>query len=220
MHKLTPFLLAIVLFWSPANAQFSEALFSGQLLDQQTLKPIPFVHIVGVKTQVISNSNGVFSIEIQKGDSLTFSHINFERSSIQISEISDQVIPMYLKKKENLMQEVIIRDYLPEEELKQEMMAYKVPYTVEEINAVNNVEYSTLLYKKGYIPEMNSLDNFKNYMKEPQGVTLFSSDPSKGIIKSIKRPSQQNKSYYSSSLRLNKTKIDTTMIDQFFIQKK
>lgn len=103
------------------------------------------------------------------------------------------------------MQELIIRDYLPEEQLKQEMLEYEVEYTLEEVNAINNVQQSTILYKKGYVPEMNSLDNFKYYMKEPQGVTLFSSNPSKGLIKSLKRLSQQKKNYYPHSLRLNKT---------------
>lgn len=211
MLKPSVVFVLLFLYGYHATAQNSSVSVSGQVFDQQTQVPIPFVHILGRRTQSISDSNGNFSILVKKGDTLTFTHINFERYSIQISKVPERTIPIYLKKKENIMQEIIIRDYLPEEELKQEMINHVVKYSAEEVNALYNVEFSTILYKKGYVPEMNSLDNFKNYIKEPQGVTLFSSDPSKGIIKSIKKLT--NKTYYSGQLKLNKT--DTVLIHSF-----
>lgn len=197
-----------------SKSQSESKHISGQVLDKMTKDPVPFTHIVGKGRQVITNANGEFSIPVNIGDTLTFSHINFERNSILITDISERKIMIYLNAKENLLKEIVIRDYLPEEEFKQEIIKRKVQYTEDEVNAIQNVEYSTILYKKGYVPEMNSLDNFKNYMKEPQGVTLFSSDPSKGLIKSIQRLSQQDKN--SSPNRTWPNKTDTTTIYRFY----
>jgi len=118
-----------------------------------------------------------------------------------------------------VLPELIIREYLPEEELKNEIINHNVTISIEETNAINNVASSTILYLQGYVPEMNSLDNFKNYIKEPQGVTLFSSDPSKGLIKTIKRLSQQSKTFNQSRLNLNNIKSDTTQTELFLFPK-
>lgn len=204
--------LALSLIWTNVYGQGLKSKLSGQLLDHQTQTPIAFVHIVGSVEQTISDSKGMFSISTFKGDTIKFSHINFERYDIKISEIPERTIPIYLTKKETVLQEVIIRDYLLEDELKQEIIAYEVKTSKEEANAVYNVANSTVLYLQGYTPEMNSLDNFKNYIKEPKGVTLFSSDPSKGLIKSIKKLNQQNSYLDPYRLKLNKVKIDTAQI--------
>lgn len=213
MLKRLKLLLVAAMICSWVMAQQSE-IFYGQVVDSSSQEPIPFVHVIGSGVQTISDSQGFFSIRIAKGDTLTFSHINFEPYRMCITETTSQIITIRLKRKENLMQEIIVRDYSPEEELKQEMINHVVIYSMEEINAINNVEFSTILYKNGYVPEMNSLDNFKNYMKEPQGVTLFSSDPSKGLIKSIKRLSQQKKTYSPNTMNLNKT--DTVKLKSLF----
>ncbi|WP_420580450.1 hypothetical protein [Reichenbachiella sp.] len=217
MLKILILLLAICLFQVCAVAQNVSATLSGQVRDKQTSSSVPFTHIVGNERQSIANSNGEFSIQVSIGDTLTFSHINFDRYSILISDIPEKDIIIFLNRKENLMKEIVIRDYLPEAEFKQEIVEHEVKYTEAEANAIQNVEFSTLLYKKGYVPEMNSLDNFKNYLKEPQGVTLFSSDPSKGLLKSIKRLSQQSRTNRPFMLRLNK--IDTASIDEIRIPK-
>lgn len=215
MLKTLASLSVLCLLGTQAVAQNTSTMFSGQIVDAERFFPISFAHIVGNETQVIADADGNFSISVHIGDTLTFSHINFERYSLLITASPLQPIRVYMKKKENLMDEIIIRDYLLEEELKQEIVEHEVKYSEEEINAIQNVAFSTLLYKKGYVPEMNSLDNFKNYMKEPQGVSLFSSDPSKGLIKSIQRLSQQNKNSSSNRLRLNQT--DTTTIYRFYV---
>ncbi|WP_422360970.1 carboxypeptidase-like regulatory domain-containing protein [Reichenbachiella sp.] len=205
MLKTLILLLAISLLQFCTVAQNTSATLSGQVKDKESGDPVSFSHIVGNKRQIITNANGEFSIQVDIGDTLTFSHVNFERYSIFIADNPENDIIIFLSKKERLMQEIIIHDYLPEDEFKQEVVEHEVKYTEAEVNAMQNVEFSTLLYKKGYVPEMNSLDNFKNYMKEPQGVSLFSSDPSKGLIKSIQRLSTQNKTHYPNTLNLNKT---------------
>lgn len=212
MLKRTTILSGALLLCTSALAQLS-ATFAGQVIDAATGEPIPFVHIVGSNVQAISDYDGFFSLVIEEGDSLVFSHVNFEPYRMYISQLSKSTIAIRLKRKETLMQEIIIRDYLPEAELKQKMIEHEVIYTIEEINAVNNVAYSTILYKKGYIPEMNSLDNFKNYMKEPQGVTLFSTNPSKGIIKTIQRLRSKHNSYPEHDLK--PIKLDTAYINLF-----
>lgn len=215
MLKTLTLISVLCLLGKQAEAQNNIKVLSGQVVDAQSFLPISFAHIVGNEKQVIADADGNFSISVHIGDTLTFSHINFERYAILISASPLQPIQVYMKKKDYMMDEIVIRDYLLEEELKQQIVEHEVKYTEEEVNAIQNVAFSTLLYKKGYVPEMNSLDNFKNYMKEPQGVSLFSSDPSKGLIKSIQRLSQQNKNSSSDLFRLNKT--DTTTIYRFYI---
>lgn len=220
MLKTIPKLLLCILPSASVFAQNSGTLWSSQIVDKETHLPISFVHVIGAHEQVISDSKGVFSIQIQVGDTIRFSHINFERYGILVSGTSSIPTHIYLTKKENLLQEIIIHDYLPEEEFKQEIVEHEIGHTVEEVNAINNVAYSTMLYKKGYVPQMNSLDNFKNYIKEPQGVALLSSNPSKGLIKSFKKLKPADGSLSQSKMKLNRIKIDSLLVNHFLIPNK
>ena len=215
MLKTLILLLAISLLQVCAVAQNVPVTLSGHVRDKQTDAPVSFTHIVGNERQIIANSEGEFSIRVSIGDTLTFSHVNFDRYSVLISDIPEKDIIIFLKKKEHLLKEIIIRDHLPEDEFKQGIVEHEVKYTEAEVNAINNVEFSTVLYKSGYVPEMNSLDNFKNYIKEPQGVTLFSSDPSKGLIRSIKRLNHQKRTLSDQTLILNKT--DTVKFNSLYL---
>lgn len=217
MLKTLILLLSLSLPQVSAVAQNISATLLGQVRDKQTGSPVPFTHIVGNKKQIIANADGKFTIPVSIGDTLNFSHVNFDRYSILISDIPEKDIIIFLKKKEHLLKEIIIRDHLPEDEFKQEIVEHEVKYTEAEINAISNVEFSTIMYKQGYVPEMNSLDNFKNYMKEPQGITLFSSDPSKGLIKSFQRLSTEKGTFNKNGLKLNKTKSDSLLIKKFNI---
>ena len=205
----TTLMVMLALSGFEVMAQSEKGILSGKILDYKNQEPIPFVHVKGSISQTITNSNGHFSIQMLKGDTLTFSHLNYQRYNIQINSLPDYDILIHLDPKENIMDEVIINEYLPEEELKQEMIDHEVNYSTEEINAVQNVSQSTMLYKMGYVPHMNSLDNFKDYIKGPQGVTLFSSDPSKGLIKSLKNI---NKINYSLK-NLNRVKTDSSKLN-------
>ncbi|MEP1780243.1 hypothetical protein [Reichenbachiella sp.] len=215
MLKKLLLIFAAVVQWTHSTAQDSGFKLYGQIQDKQSHSPIGFVHVIGSSEQVVSDQSGLFSITFQVGDTITFSHINFDRYAVRITDSGKQALIILLSPKENLMQEIIIRDYLAEEDLKREIVEREVKYSVEEVNAINNIAFSTVLYKKGYVPEMNSLDNFKNYMKEPQGITLFSSNPSKGLIRSIKKLKQQKNSFGQSELKLNRVKTDTLLINQF-----
>ncbi|MEO9965818.1 MAG: carboxypeptidase-like regulatory domain-containing protein [Reichenbachiella sp.] len=219
MLKLLPTLFATIL-WGQANAQISDLRISGQILDAKTHLPIAFAHVLGSTDQVVSDHLGQFSIKVRLGDTLTFSHINFDRYALKVLDRPENRLIIYLSPKENLMKEIIIREYMPEDEFKLEILKHEVQITKEEANAVNNVAYSTMLYRKGYVPEMNSLDNFKNYIKEPRGITLFSSDPNKGLIRSIKKLNQQNKSYNLNGLNLNRVKTDSLSNNLFYVPAK
>lgn len=66
--------------------------FSGVVLDQDSLSPIPFVSIVirGTSRGTISMSNGFFSLIIQPGDVLDFSSMTHKSRSFAIPDTLNQ----------------------------------------------------------------------------------------------------------------------------------
>lgn len=216
LRQLSIFLICILPL-TELLGQGQGKLWTGQILDKENQSPISFVHIVGAERATISDAEGRFSIQIQVGDTIQFSHINYERYAVVIWVASERPVKVYLSRKENLMPEIVIHDYMPLEEFKKELTRREVKKSVEEVNASYNAEFSTLLFKYGYTPEMNSLDNFKDYVKEPQGATLFSSNPSRGLLRSLRQLRDQRTVFDRSHLKLNKIKNDSIQAKEFRI---
>lgn len=219
LKQLSIFIIGI-LSWTIVPGQSPGKLWTGQVLDQETQAPIPFVHIVGADEGAISDAEGLFSIQVTVGDTVQFSHINYERYAVLIWIASERPVKVYLSRKENLMPEIVIRDYMPLDEFKQEIAKREAKHSVEEVNASYNMEFSTLLFRYGYTPEMNSLDNFKDYVRDPQEATLISSNPSRGLLRSLRVLRNQNGLFDRSQLKLNKTKNDSIRTERQRLPKK
>lgn len=93
-------LLVLLFLWSlftqaqTVTAQKEENLiqFSGMVLDQDSLTPIPYVSIVikGTNRGTISMLNGFFSLIIKPGDELDFSSMTHKHRSFKIPDTLNQ----------------------------------------------------------------------------------------------------------------------------------
>ena len=193
------------------NAQSQNENFLGLLLDAQSHEPIAFAHVIGSDESAISDHLGYFSVKANIGDTIQISHVNYERYALRVERLTGKRLIIYLFTKDHMMKEIVIRNYMSEDELKEKIVEHEIEPTIEEINATNNVAYSNLLFLKGYVPEMNSLDNFKNYIQEPKGVTFFSTGPSRGLIRSLKKLSKTR-----SGLRMGQQKTTEIELDSIF----
>ena len=109
-------LISLFLFFSclpPAFAQ--RVLLTGQLQDQCTLRPIPFVSI-GIKGRnagTVADEKGYFSLRIPDalaGDSLTFSAIGYQAQVFLITQLAfAQQHTVLLREKSTELQEVVVR---------------------------------------------------------------------------------------------------------------
>lgn len=95
----------------------SQVLFAqnkGVVLDVNTNNPIQYVNIYTSNNKkvsgTISDTNGRFNINFSC-EELTFSHINYEKTRITYSELSDTV---YLSPKTNILTEVIVDNTQPD----------------------------------------------------------------------------------------------------------
>ena len=109
-------LISLFLFFSclpPAVAQ--RVLLTGQLQDQRTHRPIPFVSI-GIKGRnagTVADEKGYFSLRIPDalaGDSLTFSAIGYQAQVFLITQLAfAQQHTVLLREKSTELQEVVVR---------------------------------------------------------------------------------------------------------------
>ena len=172
--------------------QIDSLLISGVIWDAETFQPIPYANVYTGKLSAFSNISGEYTILIYPGDSLKVSHVGYEGQKILVSS-SNQFHFFWLKPYINELNEVIILPLPTEGEMKQFMLDAK-PVSSPEVyisqDGRSNLQNIRTMYLKGYRPAMNSLDNYLNYMKGPQGVSIFSTSPSRGIsgvIRNIKR---------------------------------
>ena len=85
--------------------------FSGQVRDRQTNEPVGFVKVHSKATgrTIITNVNGEFEFyEISATDTVIFSCVGYERKYLIIENLSEIPEPVYLKQKENMLNNVEI----------------------------------------------------------------------------------------------------------------
>lgn len=159
-------------------------------MDAQTLKPIPFVTVISSNIGSSSNLEGLFSLSTGIGDSIYFSHVNYYQKIIHTENFSIDPIAIYLSPKDVLLDEIIVNGLPTEVKLKKQILQTRIQPGKEEVNATNNIFNSRLLYLSGYEPEMNELDNYRNFIQGPQEVTFFSTNSSRGLLKTFKNMSR------------------------------
>lgn len=102
-------LLSIVLISQMVGAQNK-----GVILDIETYKPIPYVNVFSTYNNEVfgttSNTSGKFNVNFPF-ESLTFSHINYERSEILHQDLKDTI---FLNPKTNLIGEIVISNKQPQ----------------------------------------------------------------------------------------------------------
>lgn len=167
-------------------AQFGERQIEGTVYDSETGIPISYVALITSTSGAITNVNGYFALEMNINDTIYVNHINYRRTQIVASSIQDDHIQIFLVPKIFLLEELIFNETPTEEEFKIKIIENKVAPTTLEINSELNFQNAHLIYLSGYTPPMDSWENYKNYSKGIQGLTILSSDQSKGLLSILK----------------------------------
>jgi hypothetical protein len=154
-------------------------------MDSETKIGLPFVHVQCRTSNKISNNDGYFAITASDTDSILISHIGYEDVQIISPGKRSDTINITLRRKTILLREVVVNGVLSEDELKQKVLQTPIVISTEEKNVQENLEDIRTLYALGYRPEMNALDNYREFMKPPKDFTIFSSNGG-GLIKALR----------------------------------
>lgn len=192
----------------------------GTVYDAKTFRPISFVNIFTSTTGTYTNINGHFSLTIKLTDTLHFSHVNYFRYDLPAAQLGQDSAIIFLVEKEIILNEITISGLPSEEIFKGKILETKNQETKEETYAKTNFFNAQKLFRAGYTPSMNSEDNYKIYMEGSKGVSILSSDPSKGLIKALRNISQYNSIINSYQTSPQPIKLDSTWVNSERILKK
>ena len=164
-------------------------ILTGVVWDAESFQPIPYANVYTTKAGTFTDLNGEYRIRINANDTLTISHISYQSQTSAISgNIENQFF--WLKPLMNTLSEVIIRPLPSEQDMKGIILQTKTEQSLQNIYGVQNLKTIQNMYWGGYKPEMNSMDNYLNYRRGPQGVSFFSTSPNRGlgrVLKNIRR---------------------------------
>jgi hypothetical protein len=173
--------------------QAQRVRLSGTIIDSATALPIPQVNIWASNSSTVSDADGNFSLEVLRGDSIHFSHISYEDLTIKKHiSVGQSQVAIKMRERIRLLREVNVYWFLSENMFRQKIMETTlVPSREEEIAMINS---KIISYLARYAPvcSMNAYDNHIDYMRGPQPVVIFSSKPTKGLIRAIKNVIRPN----------------------------
>ncbi|WP_421877592.1 carboxypeptidase-like regulatory domain-containing protein [Marinoscillum sp.] len=175
----------------------------GQLLDATTHEPIPFAHVYTKQRGTITTMEGRFKMLLGSYDTLITTHVNYYTTKITSSEVQNDTLIVYLTPATHYLNEVQIGSIPSEERFKEELIKNNVQPTQEEQTTIRNTKLSTVMYLSGYVTTMNSTDNYYQFIQGPQGVSILSSNPSKGLIKSLRTLQNPPRFFYPKRPILN-----------------
>ena len=158
----------------------------GVLIDSLTSQPIPSVHIWTRHFKTASHPDGSFSILTLTNDSIHFSHIGYYTIVFPL-HLLKQSSPLRIAMTQKAIQLNSVEVYrLSEESFKKTVLETAPVASPEEENANTNI--AILKYYIKSLPQlpMNANENYREQIKGPQGVTIFSSGGQKGLIKAIR----------------------------------
>jgi len=132
----------------------------------------------------------------------------------------------------NLLDEVVIST-MTESEFKQKILETTPQLTLEEEAALENIRIINQRAKFASPLPMGSYEAYRDFLKGPQGIVIFSSNGSKGLVKAIKnivRPPTykssssfnrgSGKTYYPGFQKFSLVKMHTSKVDSIASVKK
>jgi len=181
-------LIGILVFGLGASPSLygQEIKVLGIVKDSQTFKPIPWVHITAAKQGTYSNEDGFFLLSISPGESLSLTHVAYQTLGFRPTPPTTDTLFFFLSAKDNLLSEIEVIGLPSEEKFKQQILRKNVLPSREVVLAQNNVQNAQALFLSGYVPSMNSEDNYRWYINGPQGITLFSTGANRGLPQAIR----------------------------------
>lgn len=161
-------------------------MMRGVITDGTTSRGIPNVYVRATSFGVISDAEGNFSMALSLGDSLHFSHLSYLPYSIVFhTDLNHNKFVIVLSPKITFLKEVTITP-LTEDEFQRKILETTPQLSREEEIAQENVQILNHATKFAMPLQMDSYQSYRDYMKGPQGVVLFSSNGSKGLVRAIK----------------------------------
>ncbi len=167
-------LLAIFLLGSclGAGAQVKNTelvQFSGLILTGDSLKPIPFTHIIVANRNKATSSdyNGFFSFVARKGDSVVFSAMGYKKGYFVIPDtVSTKRYSMVqlMSADTILLKETVIYPWPSKEHFREAFIRHRVPDD-EMTVAMRNLERMEMRDRARKIP-MDGGQNFRQYMQQ------------------------------------------------------
>jgi hypothetical protein len=158
----------------------------GVIIDGATFRGIANAYISTPSLGVISDAEGNFSIALSFGDSLHFSHVSYlPYHTIFNATLSHNKFVIVLSPKITFLKEVIVTP-LTEADFQNKVLETTPQLSMEEEIAKENVQILNRAAKFAMPLQMDSYQSYQDYIKGPQGVVLFSSNGSKGLVKAIK----------------------------------
>jgi hypothetical protein len=175
--------VVLLLLVSPIFAFGQSTFLKGQIVDKDDLSPVHGSHIIkNEKTIGVTQLNAEFSLRVNPHDTLIISHVGYKNQVLVVPENSTTYLDtiIFMTKDTTFLQEVKIYGFPTEKGFMRQIMTTNV-FTRELINAQNNIYQSQQLYKYGVVPQMDALDNYQSFIRGPQPLVFFSSNPSMGI---------------------------------------
>ena len=196
---------------------FSHTLFSQRLVvqprqlqgwvqDGESFQPVSFAHVLIGNTGTETDAEGRFIIEANPGDTLRITHVSYQTFVLAVQENMRDSLLITLQPRAHMLREVDIFGLPTEEAFKQEILQLRIAPSMEEEHAKQNILYARQLFLLDVTPEMNSLDNYLWYQNRPQGVSLFSTNPSRGLSRALKQISRSKQ--FSQLIRMNSSRPD------------
>lgn len=191
-----PFICLISLFYAaaaPHSGIDQNEIFriKGRLLDARTMKPIENAHIFWASSQAISDEEGEFSIPVKENTLLTITHISYEQKTYLINDENDSPITVYLLPATLELEEVTIGTLPDEQTFKQQVLAAKPPFHLQNQLLKSNLQFMTNIHHLAYHYDMNSYDKLLSNLNNKGATVLFSTNPQMGIMGLIRRLKQK-----------------------------
>ncbi|PQJ73501.1 carboxypeptidase-like regulatory domain-containing protein [Polaribacter butkevichii] len=138
------------------NAQEKRKIISGKMVLDSL--PIVNVHIINQHTKIgtISNDNGIFKIPVRLGDTLFFSHLQYQDKVIIITDktIVNQKINISLEEKTVVLKEMVLE--------KQRSIFYQDPEITNYSGPVVNAKKLNLPYANTFAKKDKSIVSFSS----------------------------------------------------------
>ena len=178
------FCLCYVIGYSQ-NQKTGYSEIKGMLVDSLTALPISSAHIRTSSFKTVSNADGSFSIFVLLNDSVHFSHVGYHDLVISSDQLSHPTpITVAMIQKVTLLGTVNVYA-LTEAKFRKEVLETTPVESQEEQNAKTNMAVLNYYIKSLPQLKMTEAENYREYMKGPQGVTIISSN-GQGLIKAVR----------------------------------
>jgi hypothetical protein len=176
-YPLTIFILVLLPFF--VIAQDSEkdkekyykdlVQFSGAVVSGDSLRPVPFAHIIDHNTGfgTISDYYGYFSFVARKGDTVTFSAVGFKKDSFIIPDTirSNRYTMFQVMTSDTIyLAETVIYPWPTKEQFKEAFLKLEIPDDDLEIARKNLDRYE--LYVRSQEIAMDGSMNYRNYIDQ------------------------------------------------------